>query len=1512
MFRRILPSLALGILFSLFAAPVLVAQAIQVKIVGPDSAYASHDITTIAMDLNEMLKATPGRTGSTASATVLSGLSLIDSYYHPEKKGPTRMALDSKSDFVVILPEFDFLNRIPEATFDGVLQMSRRALSAGSTPLLLMPRGGTSSVATMGENSYRIGNGCGIAVVPGGYAVNSQSGLSSPATTRDSRRQAYLLAATLYRHITGLNAAVSTTYVPTDDVGSPLDTSNLSGKAVTAVTTHASTNHYTTSRHLSGVVSYRTINPPADNFLRYAFTGTSTENGISDKLDEIIQASGHITKPHIRPRSDGLVWNQTVFDNVKPVFDADPNEYLFVYARDTQVFAQDIIAYNQANVVPIFIDRHYDGVQSGDLSTRILLRDLHERTDHVAQYFGWWGWKGVPVHLGHARLNDADPSIYYSGDGTHMTWENYYMVAAAMLTSTLGRDPTPPASLTAKQLKGFNVGKQMTKELAFLSESMAFTPESSLAIVQPVPLEQARWESFSQTFTATGGTPPYTWAESSASGLPPGLSLTPAGVLSGAVTSSPQTWNLVIKVTDAAGAIHKVPFALNITAGVGSLAVTQTTSYTAVISPGGPAPVATATYTVQNPGLTSINWSASRTQPWLALAPTSGTLAAGASVNVTVSMNAGVNTLPIGTHTDTISFTNTTSSLGNTTRSVSLRVNAPPSISTGAARTVTLNAVTPWTPALLNPVGWYDASDDTTITQAAGLVSEWRSKSGTSHMLQATASKQPLIGTTQINGLNTIKFDGDVDAFKTAANPFGTTIRDAMVMAVANIGSLSGTMFSLSGSSTEANRWQADAADSSGNVVFDCGGSSGSSRVSFASGWSAHQNKLLGFYSSEKAKVQQVWESGVLRASDATGNTAEVNSGMALGNNGAHTDDSCALGEVIIINGLVADVSRQGLEGYLAHKWGFAATLPTNHPYKAAPIGPGKVVNLTGVTASDADNDPMTYLWTVVSAPGGFTIRDADSLTPTLFFSNPGIHTLRLTASDGYCQTTADVVITVVENFPPVANAGSDQTVSPPVPWTPANLNPLAWYDATDAATVKHIGGSVFEWSSKAGTGHMLQATPTKRPVTGTALINGLNAIAFDGTDDALKTPANPFGASIENVMLMGAINIGTITNSTLFSLTGSKDPYQTRFQAHAPYGDGKAYFDGAGSTSTNRVESITNWTPNQNKLLGFYSSVADSVQQIWDSGSLLVGDNTARTIGTLSGIALGNDGAASHDNCTMGEIVIINGAVSAANREKLEGFLAKKWGMSADLPANHPFKTAPLNVTQTTLSGAGNDPNGDPLAYAWSVVSAPAGFVIANPNSMSITPVFTTPGTYTLRLTVSDGSLQASDDVTITVLPEGGAPLSAYETWTHGTFTHAFILTGAMEDPDGDGFENLLEFAFGTDPSRSDGLLCYVAGGEMTSPGGPLLSVSHSPLASFSAIFARRKTHAADGITYRVHFSADMKQWTASAEGLAVLTAPNSAGGMEVVSVPFPADVPLDAGTTAPPTFYRVSVSKN
>jgi hypothetical protein len=42
------------------------------------------------------------------------------------------------------------------------------------------------------------------------------------------------------------------------------------------------------------------------------------------------------------------------------------------------------------------------------------------------------------------------------------------------------------------------------------------------------------------------------------------------------------------------------------------------------------------------------------------------------------------------------------------------------------------------------------------------------------------------------------------------------------------------------------------------------------------------------------------------------------------------------LGELLIYNSVLSDKQIQQIEGYLAHKWGLLANLPSNHLYKSA------------------------------------------------------------------------------------------------------------------------------------------------------------------------------------------------------------------------------------------------------------------------------------------------------------------------------------------------------------------------------------------------------------------------------------------------------------------------------------------------------------------------------------------------------------------------------------------------
>jgi uncharacterized repeat protein (TIGR02543 family) len=106
----------------------------------------------------------------------------------------------------------------------------------------------------------------------------------------------------------------------------------------------------------------------------------------------------------------------------------------------------------------------------------------------------------------------------------------------------------------------------------------------------------------------------------------------------------------------------------------GSLTITPSNGLSASGNRGGPFTPSSSNYTLQNTGGASINWSVSKGQNWLNLSAMNGSLAPGASTTVAVSINDNANNLDVGTYSDALVITNTTSHNGDTNRPVSLNV----------------------------------------------------------------------------------------------------------------------------------------------------------------------------------------------------------------------------------------------------------------------------------------------------------------------------------------------------------------------------------------------------------------------------------------------------------------------------------------------------------------------------------------------------------------------------------------------------------------------------------------------------------------------------------------------------------------------------------------------------------------------------------------------------------------------------------------------------------------------
>ena len=226
--------------------------------------------------------------------------------------------------------------------------------------------------------------------------------------------------------------------------------------------------------------------------------------------------------------------------------------------------------------------------------------------------------------------------------------------------------------------------------------------------------------------------------------------------------------------------------------------------------------------------------------------------------------------------------------------------------------------------------------------------------------------------------------------------------------------------------------------------------------------------------------------------------------------------------------------------------------------------------------------------------------------------------------------------------------------------WTPSSMTTAAWFDAADYSTITEAG-NVSQWNDKSGnTRHAVEATATEQPAYNSAdpLMNELPSIG--NNNDGLRRYLTPTGAfTARNIYFIGYYNdtsffswmvpVGSVDNTPRTS--GQSGQNYWAADATTTYihkdGDGSTNYLGASSLPILPMTPTlweVEWNADYNETWRMFS--AGSSWQKWTEG------------GALS------------------EVIFTDGTETTDTRQKLEGYLAHKWGTTESLPIDHPYKT--------------------------------------------------------------------------------------------------------------------------------------------------------------------------------------------------------------------------------------------
>jgi hypothetical protein len=377
------------------------------------------------------------------------------------------------------------------------------------------------------------------------------------------------------------------------------------------------------------------------------------------------------------------------------------------------------------------------------------------------------------------------------------------------------------------------------------------------------------------------------------------------------------------------------------------------------------------------------------------------------------------------------------------------------------------------------------------------------------------------------------------------------------------------------------------------------------------------------------------------------------------------------------------------------------SSAPANHP-PVANAGPdqttptGSVVHLNASASSDADGDPLTYSWAMVSRPAGSAaaLSDPAVVNPTFIADTFGTYTIELRVNDGAVNSAPDSVTVSTVNTPPVANAGPDQSAF--VTQT-VHLNGAASSD---------IDGNplTYAWSM------------VSRPAGSTAVlsdpgvVNPTFVVDRPGAFVVQLVVNDGFVSSAPDEVTIATVNSPPVADA---------GPNQT---ATPP---ATVVLSGAGSIDADGNALTFAWSL-LSKPAGSGATLATPTQVTTSLDVDLQGEYVVQLVV--------NDGLVDSVPDTV--------TVSTSNSPPV----ANAGPDQADVPAD---ATVHLNGSGST------DADGNPLTYAWSLLSKPAGSAAELSGANTVIPTFVAdePGTYVAQLVVNDGQVNsAPDTVSITV----------------------------------------------------------------------------------------------------------------------------------------------------------------
>ncbi len=244
--------------------------------------------------------------------------------------------------------------------------------------------------------------------------------------------------------------------------------------------------------------------------------------------------------------------------------------------------------------------------------------------------------------------------------------------------------------------------------------------------------------------------------------------------------------------------------------------------------------------------------------------------------------------------------------------------------------------------------------------------------------------------------------------------------------------------------------------------------------------------------------------------------------------------------------------------------------------------------------------------------------------------------------------------------------------------WTPADLPNLALW--LDASTATSNAGTVN--ISNAGSGGGTISGPASLVANG---IGNLQAVQFNGTSQYLTGNYTNTGTTLTAFIVGKSGSTSQIAYARLMAVWQTSGGYDWD-------NTGSAVLFSQNNTAANTLFTVRNSTVPATAASATLTTpfLASSIYNGSTGISQINATNASSSFASTGNFNCGKVALAAgwsaagptygtFWNGTIGEAIIVNASLSISDRQKVEGYLAWKWGTQASLPSDHPYKNAPF-----------------------------------------------------------------------------------------------------------------------------------------------------------------------------------------------------------------------------------------